>query len=393
MKKETLILFLLATVQFTHIVDFMILMPMSPLLIKEWGIESMDFNLVVASYSFFAFISSLISAKFMNNLNLKRVLIMSYLGFIIGTGLCGMVDSYEMFMLSRTIAGTFGGVLAALILAIVGKVIPNERRAKGVGIVMIGFSAAAALGVPLGFYLAYAFDWQTPFLGLAGFSTVVLLISIKYIPAIGKISEESLSFRQVYISPFKSKNQIYAMLLTILLIFGQFTMIPTINQYFVFNLGYPEQNITYIYLVGGVISVVTGPLIGRLADKYGRYRTFVIFMLLSCIPIWLLTNMTTNATWAIVTVTTLFFIFIGGRMIPATAMMTSAATARERGSFMSISIAVRQMASFVSPLIAGMVLLNTPDKQVINYDIVGYMAIGFSLLSLLVAKKIKIADQ
>ncbi len=382
----------MATVQFTHVVDFMILMPMSPILIDEWGINSMDFNLVVASYSLLAFLSSLIAARYINTLNLKRALVLSYSGFLVGTLLCGLVDSYFMFMLSRALAGMFGGILGALILSIVGKVVPNERRGKGVGIVMMGFSVAAALGVPLGFFLANEFVWQIPFLGLAAFSGLILILIIAAVPNIGRISENRLSLREVYLSPFASKNQIYALCLTALLILGQFTMIPTINQYFVYNLGYPKENITYIYLIGGVLSVITSPLIGRLADKYGRFKIFLVFLILSCVPIFAITNLQTGSSWVVVTWTTVFFIFIGGRMIPATAMATSAANARHRGSFMSINVAIRQLASFLSPVIGGLILLNTSEQAVINYEIVGYVAIGFSLLSIPIARKIRIAD-
>lgn len=393
MSKENFLLLLLALIQFTHVVDFMIAMPMSPILIDEWGINSMQFNTAVASYSLLAFISSLIAAYFINSAQLKRTLLIAYGGFIIGTAMCGLSDGYYMYMINRSITGAFGGLIGALILAIVGKVVPNERRAKGVGLVMMGFAAAAALGVPIGYYLANKFSWQVPYLLLAGLSTIIFILIIVVVPDIGRITDKKLPFREVYLTPFTNKNQIYALLLTSMLILGQFTMIPTINQFFVKNLGFPKEQITYIYLIGGISSVVTSPLFGRWADKYGRLKIFTIMLVLSCIPIFVITNLTTGALGIILITTTTFFITIGGRMIPATTMMTSAADAEHRGSFMSISVAIRQLASALAPIIGGMVLLNTPDKQVINYDIVGYVAIAFSLLALVFARKVKIADE
>lgn len=393
-RQEKILLFTLALAQFTHIMDFMIIMPLNPQLTSAFSIDQQHFGFLVSSYTLSAFVFGLSGAFFIDRFDRKHVLLVLYVGFTIGTFACAFANSYETMMLARIFTGAFGGALNALVLSIVGDAIPAERRAAGVGIVMTGFAVASALGVPSGLYLATHFNWHTPFLVLGALAAAtVLLISIG-IPNmkahLTRLDGNSTADFLKHIP--QDKNLLKALLMSALLIFGQFAIIPFLSAYMVKNVGFEQEELTYIYLCGGCVTFFTSPMIGRLADKYGRHKVFTIFGLLCIIPLLIITNLPKTDIFLVLLISTFFWIVIGGRMIPATAIVTSAVLPQNRGSFMSINSSVQNLSSGLSSLTAGLIVTTNAQGQLENYTYVGFIAVVFSLLSVYIGRQIKPAQ-
>jgi MFS transporter, DHA1 family, inner membrane transport protein len=156
---EKNLLLLLAAVQFTHIMDFMIMMPLGPKLMRELNIDARQFGGLISSFTLTAGIVGLVVAPFTDRFDRRKLLLICYAGFTLSTLACGLSDRLATLTIARTLCGAFGGVSGATIMAIVADVVPPERRAAGMGIIMTAFSAAAALGVPLGFTIAQRWKW------------------------------------------------------------------------------------------------------------------------------------------------------------------------------------------------------------------------------------------
>jgi predicted MFS family arabinose efflux permease len=394
--KEKILLLTLAAVQFTHIVDFMIIMPLGPQLMRLFDINPQQFSIIVSSYTFSAGICGFLAAFFMDKFDRKVLLMYTYIGFSVGTFACAFATSYELLVAARIFTGAFGGVLGSLVLAILGDAIPLERRATAMGTVMAAFSLASVLGVPFGLFLANSFDWHAPFLFLGGFTVLVMILITIGIPEMSSHIEAKKSGE----NPFKfladilaNGNQVRALLLMVFLVFGHFTVIPFISPYMVSNVGFSESQLTYIYLLGGGVTIFTSPFIGKLADKIGKVKVYTIFCLLTMIPIFIITNIGKTEIWLVLIVNTFFFIVMGGRMIPASTMITAAVAPRNRGSFMSINSCVQQLSSAFASLISGLIISKSADGLIENYQYVGYLAIFCGFVSIFLAQNIKSVDQ
>jgi MFS transporter, DHA1 family, inner membrane transport protein len=158
------------------------------------------------------------------------------------------------------------------------------------------------------------------------------------------------------------------------------------------NVGFTEIELSYIYLVGGGLTFFSSPYIGKLADRFGKIAVFTVFGALAVIPIFLITNMPPVSMIFVLIVTSTFFVIVSGRMIPATTMVTSVVPPQKRGSFMSLRTAVLQMTSGTASLIAGLIVMEGESGELLNYNIVGYVAIFFSLTALYFGRKLVIAD-
>src|SRR5215207_5836950 len=180
--KEKIILLLLTVLNFTHIMDFMIMMPLGNYLMPYFDITSQQFSMLVAAYTFSAGASGFLAAFFVDRFDRKRVLLFAYAGFLLGTLCCAISPAYEILLVSRVIAGLFGGLIGAQVLSIVADIIPYERRASAMGMIMAAFSAASVFGVPFGLYIANLFNWHAPFFFVVILGALLVPFLIKFLP-------------------------------------------------------------------------------------------------------------------------------------------------------------------------------------------------------------------
>jgi predicted MFS family arabinose efflux permease len=393
-KKEKFLLFTLATIQFTAILDFMIVMPLGPQLMRLFEINPSQFGVIVSSYTFAAGFTGLVGAFFIDRFDRKTALLFNYIGFSIGTIFCALAPSYEWLVVARIVTGLFGGVMGALVMSIVGDVIPEHRRGAAMGIVMASFSVASVFGIPFGLYLADLAGWHMPFFFLGFMGLIVSCIIYKIVPSVNShLTKEKPSPVQVLKNVFGSTMQVRSLMFMFVLVLGQFSVIPYISPYLVANVGFPENYLKYMYLLGGAATIFTSPLVGRLADKYGKPKMFIIMALLSIIPLVTTTNMPHAPVWFVLTCSTLFFVFISGRMVPSMALITSAVTPAHRGSFMSVNSSALQLGSGVASFLSGLVIKQAAAGEITNYNIVGYGAIAFTIVAIFIVRGIKPVPQ
>lgn len=399
MKNERILLFILAAIMFTHIMDFMIMMPLGPQLMRIFDISPQQFALLVSSYTITAGITGFISAFAIDRFDRKNSLLLVYIGFTLGTIACAFAPTYSILLITRSLAGAFGGVLGALILSMVSDAVPLERRAKSIGIVMASFSIASVFGVPFGLFLASHFTWHAPFLFLGIFSAVIAILVLLFIPSMRAHIAENGNHKnpwEVLVAIFGNKNARLGLTFSVVLMLGHFTIVPFISPYMVGNVGFSEGQLMYIYLVGGACTIFFSPWVGKMADKHGRLKIFTIFGSLVLIPIITITNMPPWPLWAALVTAAVFFVFANGRMVPSTTMETAIIAPENRGSYMSIRSSVQQLASGLASFVAGVIIVEKPSaflggaKALDNYGYVGLIAVFFSLVSLWVARKLKV---
>ncbi len=410
---EKQLLFILAAVQFCHILDFMIIMPLGKTLMEALDIIPRQFAWIVSIYALMAAIAGLVSTAFIDRFDRRSALLVLYTGFIIGTFACALAPTYAFFMVARGLTGCFGGTLSALVLAIVGDVVPLERRAGAMGWVMTAFSAASVIGIPSAIYLAGWGGWPTPFFVVGGISVLVISTIPFLLPplrghleredivmpqpdlALGVVDEPAVprrvnpsvieTFRRIFSDP----NQRAALLFTFVLMLGHFSIIPFIAPYMQLNVGFSDIQVGYIYLIGGLLSVVLLPLFGKIADRFGRFRVFAVSSFFALFSIYALTNLGPVSIVTALVVTSSFFIVAGGRSVPATTLITSVVPARSRGSFMSIRQSTNELALAASSFVAGFIITELPDGSLQHYDWVGWFTIGMSLLAVYVGSRLK----
>ncbi|RYY60325.1 MAG: MFS transporter [Chitinophagaceae bacterium] len=391
-KQERIILFLLASLNFTHFLDFMIIMPLSNYLIPYFRIDAREFSFLVSSYSISAAVSGFCTAFIVDNLDRKKVLVISYIGFMIGTIACGFTNSFTLLLVARVVAGLFGGIIGAQVMAIIADTFSYERRGKAMSSVTASFAVASIVGVPFSLKLTELFggDWHTPFLLVGGVGILMIPFVIRYVPPIAGHLQRSTRkspldlLRTILHNPARRS----ALLFSCLLMMGHFLIIPFITPFLEFNKGYHKSLIPIIYLAGGGASLLGAVFLGRLADQRGKLPVFSVCVFLSLFMVLMITSMPVVPFGVVLLFFALWFIFSTGRALTAQAMISEVVPPEERGSFMSFNGCVQQAGTGIASLIAGYVVYNDNSGKLYHYEWLGYLSIIVLVVSLLMARKL-----
>ncbi|HLJ96952.1 MAG TPA: MFS transporter [Gemmataceae bacterium] len=386
---EWLVLVVLAALQFTHNLDYMIMMPLLPQFEREMGISPQQFGFLVSAYAFSAGISGLLAAVVIDRFDRKRALLLLYAGFTVGTLLCALAPGYLCLLLARTVAGAFGGVVAATSLAIIGDLFSDSRRGRAMGVMMSAFSVALIVGVPAGLYLANRFGWRSTFGVLGVVSALVLLLVLRVLPPLrghlAHVREETGKLWAALSSP----THVRAYVLMIALVFSTLMIVPYLADYLVANGGRSEHELPWVYLAGGLSTLCLLPLVGRISDRFPKLAVFRIIAVSAILPVLVVTHLPQVSLGVALFWSTLFMVITASRMVPAMALITASASPRHRGSFMTINSSVQQLAAALAALVGGSLLDKAEGGALTGFQNVGYLASLAMVLSAVLAGRLR----
>lgn len=389
------ILLILATVQFTSIVDFMVIMPLEPQLARTMGLSPAQFGLVVSSYTYAAGLAGLVASLFLDRFARRPAFLMLYAGFLIGTLACGLAPTFLTLLAARFLTGTFGGVLGGMALAIIGDVFPEEKRGAATGVLMSSFALASVFGVPLGLSLGQWYGWHVPFLGLAVLGVPILFLAARTLPRLdahlahAQLTHPVAQLRSIFSEP----NHLRAFALTSTLMFGGFAVLPFLSPYFVANVHVAENHLPLAYIVGGALTLVGAPLIGRLADRFGKLRIYRLVAPVTAVMMLVVTNLPPVPLVVAVIVMGGMMLSNAGRMVPAMAMITSSVLPHKRGGFLGANAAVQHMAAGLGATVGGMCLVKADDGSLEYFPLVGVIGATVTLASLWFAGHLRLAQE
>jgi predicted MFS family arabinose efflux permease len=392
LRRERWLLFTLAGIQFTHILDFMIMMPLGPQFTALFGISNAQFGLLVSAYTLSAGFSGLMAATYIDRFSRKQLLLGMYSLFGLATLACALAPDYVWLMVARVAAGLFGGVLSALSQTIVADVIPFERRGRAMSVVMTSFSVSTVAGVPLGLFLAAHFNWHAPFVGIAVLVGLLALGAWQTLPRLDAHLHhpERVSVWRGIGQVLAEPNHLKAFAVSGLMMFAAFSVIPYITIYLQSNAGMQAAEVPWIYLCGGLATLLSARYFGRLTDRVGKVQMFQRLALAVTVPLMATTLSQGLPLWGLLAISTLFFTLMSGRMIPGMAMISSAVEPRLRGTFMTLNSAVQSASMGLAALVAGLIIGRDAHGQLTLYWVAGLLGVLASVLSVWLAGHLRL---
>ncbi|MFN8335000.1 MAG: MFS transporter [Cyclobacteriaceae bacterium] len=372
--------------QFTVILDFMVLSPLGEQLMKELDISPSQFGIVVSAYALSAGASGLLAAGFADKFDRKKLLLFFYIGFIIGTLLCGLAPDYNSLLIARIVTGVFGGVIGSISFAIITDLFPLQTRGRVMGFVQMAFAASQILGIPIGLYLANKMGWHSPFLLIVGVSLFAGLFIFVYMkPVNAHLQLQTVKNPLEHLFKTVSKPRyLQAFAATALLATGGFMMMPFGTAFSVNNLGVTREDLPMIFSITGLFSIVTGPLIGFFSDKIGKYTIFVIGSVWSIVMVLVYTHQDVIPLWMVIMFNVLMFMGISARIISSSALLTAVPSPADRGAFMGVNASLQQISGGIAAAIAGMIVYQeTKTSPLQNYPILGYVVCVTTIITII----------
>jgi predicted MFS family arabinose efflux permease len=381
---QVFIIAILTILQFSVILDFMVLSPLGAQLMKELHITTKQFGWVVSAYAFSAGAAGLLAAGFADKFDRKKLLLFFYTGFIVGTLLCGIAPDYPFLLAARIVTGIFGGVIGAIGFAIITDLFKLEVRGQVMGFVQMAFASSQILGIPVGLYLANHLGWHSPFLMIVGLSVFIwlaILLYMKPIDAHLHLQGQRNAFDHLG-RTISNPEYLKAFAATVLLATGGFMLMPFGSAFSVNNLGISLKDLPMVYMITGVFSMIMGPIVGKLSDKIGKYLMFCIGSVISIVMIYIYCHLGITPLWMVITINVILFAGISSRMISSSALVSAVPQPQDRGAFMGINSSIQQISGGVASAVAGLIVVQTPTGVLANYDILSYVVIGSIVITM-----------
>jgi predicted MFS family arabinose efflux permease len=298
--------------------------------------------------------------------------------------------------MARIASGFFGGVLMAISQTIVAEVIPFDRRGRAMSVVMTSFSVATVAGVPLALFLVSHFNWHAPFLAIAGMVGLLVIVALNTLPSLkGHLQAPSAedagmsllaNLRLVLVDP----NHLRAFAMSVSMVFAGFAVVPYITLYLQANAGFKTEEIPYVYLFGGVATLISARFIGLWSDRAGKAHAFRRLALLMPLPMLAMTLSAGLPQWAILGISSVLFVTMSGRMIPGMALIGASADPRRRGSFMTLNSAAQSLSMGLAAMVGGQILGRDAAGNLTLYWVAALIGGSASLLSFVMASKLSL---
>jgi len=382
---EKFLIAILTILQFTVILDFMVLSPLGAILMPALSINPQQFGWVVSAYAFSAGASGLLAAGFADRFDRKRMLLVFYTGFLAGTLLCGLAPDYHTLLAARVVTGIFGGVISAIAFAIVTDVFAFAARGRVMGFLQMAFASSQVLGIPVGLYVANKFNWHAPFLLIVGLGLpvgAVIVLKMKPIDAHLALKIDKSPFHHL-LTTISKPRYLRGFAATTLLATGGFMLMPFGSAFGTGNLGLSNDDLPTLYMVTGITAMIAGPIAGRLSDTIGKYKIFTIGSTVGIILVLIYTQLGRSPLWLVMLITAALFASITARIVGASALMSGVPAPQDRGAFMGVSSAFQQISGGIASAVAGAIVVKTSSGALARYDMLGYVVVGAMLVTII----------
>lgn len=389
---QKFIIVLLSMLQFTIVLDFMILSPLGDLLMKNLLLSTSQFGSVVSAYAISAGISGFLAAGFADKFDRKKLLMFFYTGFIVGTIFCGMADTYHMLLIARVVTGIFGGVVASITMTIVTDLFDLNQRGRVMAFIQMAFAGSQILGIPVALLLANQWGWHSTFFMVAALAFAIgIAIVLKLKPLTGhlQLQKENNAYKHL-LQTIRKKDYRTGFLATAVLSMGGFMVMPFSSAFIVNNVLIPQERLPIIFLFTGLASIIIMPVIGKLSDKIDKFYLFTIGTGIAIIMILIYTNLGPVHIWIVIVINMILFMGIMSRMVPSMALNSAIPENYDRGAYMSVNSSLQQMAGGVAAMFAGLIVFQeTKSSPLENFNILGFIMVGFMLWCLYLVWKVK----
>lgn len=376
---------IIALLQFTVILDFMVISPLGVNLVKSLNINLSQFGFLVSSYAFSAAISGILTAGYADRFDRKKMLVFFYSGFILGTFFCAVAGSYEALLAARILTGLFGGVIGSITSAVFADSFEIDKRGRAMSFLQMGQAASQVLGVPVSLYLTNKLGWHSTFWMIVIISIIIIcfvLIKMKPVDTHLIVRQDQTALTHFW-ATISNRQYRVCYLATGVIAIGVFMLQPFSSNYIVDNLKISQENLPVIYFVTGISTIIVMPIIGKISDKYNKFYVFGVGSIISIVMIMIFCTLPVSPVWVVAIVNMLLFASLISRMIPAQSLNTMIPDQHSRGAFMSITSSLFQLSGGLGAILAGLIVTQTSKgNPLLNYWLLGLAVSGLSLVGI-----------
>jgi predicted MFS family arabinose efflux permease len=379
--KDRLIIFTLWLIIFASSSQFLIIAPILPQLGDELNISDDQLGLLITSYALFLAFFAIVAGPISDRVGRRMVLLVGSGTMAVALLMHTLAFDFTSMLTVRALAGGSGGILTGACVAYIGDYFPSNKRGWANGWIATGSAAGQVLGIPLGSLMAGWFGFQSPFLFFSVFMMFAFLLILTQVPQpVVSRDLQRLTIRRSfddYFSLLQNKNTLMIAVAYGLLFLSFSVFIFYLPSFLTTLCGFTGFELSLLFLIGGVASVIGGPWAGKISDKVGR-KNIILISSIGLFVTMIITSIYVDNFYKAYSMFFVFMLLTSARLGPFRALVSEATTADKRGKLMSLSIAIGQLGMAFGGIIAG--ILYTEFGFWLNTIISGIAVLIFGIL-------------
>jgi predicted MFS family arabinose efflux permease len=381
---ERRMVLLVGSLQFVSAMSLMMVAPLGPALSEALDVEPNHMGLIAGSFTGASALSGIISALFLDRFDRRRGLAVAMTGVVLGSVASALATDLTTLLAARIFAGLFGGPAGALSTSVLVDNIPVERRGRAMAAAMGSISIASIVGIPIGLQLALWGGWRLPFAALAAAGLMVAIGVLALLPPqrahlvhMAQIREHA--GRRLVRIAFKP-----ASLLAFAL--GAAAQIPTVTMsvnmsvFVTLNLGMPMDDLRWVYVFSGVLSLIGMRFTGPMVDRFGATPAIITTSALSAVLIYVLYYDWEWLRLPAMLLVPMFMMVNMSRFVAQTATVSKVPSPADRAGFMAIYQSVQQVSSAFGALVSSALLGSSLDGKITHMPRLALLSLSMIVL-------------
>ena len=386
MKEERLIL-ILGLAGFVVMADNWVVSPILPAIARSIQVSPVQAGILISAYMIPFGLFQLVFGPLADRYGKRQVITFSMIFFTIGTALCGIGIGLLDLALYRAVTGIFAASVMPIGLALVGDVIPVERRQQAIGTFMGIAFLGQGLSMAVGGSIAYFVSWRGVFFVYAGLSVISTLL----LYFVGRKAPSNKNPKSQFIRPYfdliRNKKSLLVYLVVLMegiLIIGSFSYLGAYTEH-LFQFNYFAIGLTLTAFGAG--AVITGRLVGKLAPRIGRRNTLSLGLISAMIADGIFFTAKVHPVVLIIGVALLGI----GFMLAHSSLLTIATefARAARGTAMSLVAFCFMGGGGVGTAIGGRVISSIGYAQF--YSLFGILLLGLLIVARMVVHEVRVS--
>tara|TARA_R110000868_G_scaffold304437_29_gene565533 strand:+ start:7938 stop:9164 length:1227 start_codon:yes stop_codon:yes gene_type:complete len=350
------IIFSLWLLVFAASSQVMIISPILPKIGIELNTSESLLGNLVTVYAAMIGVFAIIMGPLSDKIGRRKILLIGSAGMTVALLLHSMANSFSSLLILRAFAGMAGGVLSGSAVSYVGDYFPYEKRGWANGWIMSGIAMGQILGIPMGTFLAEVHGFKFPFIlfgGIMGLTTILIFFKLPQ-PNV-ELQVSKITFKTTfkkYVDLLK-QNDIKAVAFSYLLMFLSLSIfLIYLPAWLTKEFDVSLSEIGWLFFAGGIVNAITGPNAGKLSDRLGR-KNMIIFSCLGLASLMALTTFLITSFWVAFIIFPIIMLLIAMRISPFQALSSELVKSNNRGSLMSLLVAIGNIGAGIAGSIAG----------------------------------------
>ena len=249
------------------------------------GVTIRDAGLLITFGAIVLCIGSPLTAWLTSRIERRRLLTFALAVIAVANTASAFAPDYAVLLAVRLVMLAVAVLYTPQAAGTVGLIVPPEKRGSAIAYVFLGWSLAAAVGLPLVTFIASRYGWRAAYGGIGAIGCLSVFFLVWHLPkGLSGAAVELKTWTEV------GRNRLIVLLLvaTTLQISGQFTVFTYMGPLLTRLTDAGPDTVGLVFAIFGAFGFIGNIVASQIVDAWGSYKTSLLStaLLLAGVAMW-----------------------------------------------------------------------------------------------------------